>query len=110
MTTELGFYHFTKAGHDPELLPERILDEMTFAVYKKDSYSISGEFCIRWYDMGTQGIAPKLEAFSDSWEALSKFPKLLKYLAKNNENHISPEDVTEFLLKSGVVDKTFFTH
>lgn len=104
---ELGFYHFTKAGHDINNLPKGAVDEMSFSVYEKDTYSsVGAEFMIRWYVLGRNGIAPRLEVFSDSWALLAEFKDLLDYLVEHNGEHISPEELTVALVSMGVVDKT----
>jgi hypothetical protein len=64
-----------------------------------------GEFAIRWVDIGND-LVPQLQAFDDSWDALSQMPELIESLKEIDNQNYSQSDFNELLLRLGYEDKT----
>lgn len=65
-----------------------------------------GEFKLEWNDIGIQ-----LQAYNDSWEALSKMPELLELMAKLDSNEKEPtvDEFATLLKQLGYKDITEYT-
>lgn len=71
--------------------------------YYHENDSTDGEFQIEWNPVGI-----RLKSFSDSWEALSKMPELIAYLAEidRNEEELTIHEFAERLKEMGYRDIT----
>jgi len=65
----------------------------------------TGEFAIRWVKLGGK-ITPSIEAFDDSWEALSHFKDLLDEMTKIDSKDVSAKEFCEILKSLGIKDLT----
>ncbi len=67
-----------------------------------------GEFAIRWANIGDNTV-PQLQAYDDSWAALSEMPELIKVLAENDNKNLSQGEINSLLLSLGYEDTTSYT-
>lgn len=100
-----AFYQLSRAWYAPHTRKfDKYLDEIMIGFYSPDG-GTSGEFCMRWYDLGKY-IAPKLEAFDDSWHAFAQCSDLIAALAERDGQNITPSQCCDLLLSLGFVDRT----
>ncbi len=97
-------YYSTSALNEPD-----ISDEIMIGLYHPEG-GTSGEFAIRWVT-GLRGgkAVPRLEAFDDSWSALTQFHDLLAAMAEIDNQDTTPEAFAEILKNLGIVDRTLRT-
>lgn len=102
------FYHLSKAWYAAaNLTNPDILDEITIGFFSPDG-GTSGEFVIRWRKLG-DSFAARLEAFDDSWDALSNFKDLIDKLAELDETNPTPDEIAALLVECGIEDATPLT-
>src|SRR6185437_2306319 len=82
---------------------EGVTEEIMIGFYSHGG-GTSGEFAIRWIELGGYST-PRLEVFSDAWEALSHFRDLLDALACLPQR-ADPQTVIEVLRQLGLTDLT----
>jgi hypothetical protein len=101
-----SFYQLSRGWPEQRNSPnrDRYLDEIMIGFYAPSGAS-SGEFAIRWYDVG-KDIMPRLEAFDDSWHALSQCSDLIAALAQHDSETITPSMLCMILTDLGFVDRT----
>jgi len=101
-----SFYQLSRGWHQPReiTIKDRFLDEIMIGFYGPNG-STSGEFAVRWYDMG-DAIMPRLEAFDDSWHALSQCTDLILAMAERDNETMTPSQFCELLMGLGFVDRT----
>ncbi len=88
------------ANSQPE---HRWVEEIYF--YNDDPY---GEMAMRWYDLGSGNIAPRLEVYLQSafaYMALTNLQSILAHISAEKGN-IDPEQFCRILDRCGFVDKT----
>ena len=61
----------------------------------------SGEFAIRWRDIGLAFLSPRLECYDDGWSALANMPDLIAALAEIDGSSPSLNDVVGMLKDLG---------
>jgi len=61
---------------------------------------------MEWVMLGDNKGSAKLEAFYDSWEALSEFSDVISKMGMGSGKNISPEQFCDILLSLGFVDRT----
>ena len=86
------------------LTTDRCKDEIMVGFYCPDG-GTSGEFAIRWVEVGDH-FSPRLEAFDDSWSALSHFTDLLALMAQHDGENMTPEALCGLLMECGIKDQT----
>lgn len=96
-----GFYRSSKAWY-AEVCKDRL--NVNFGMYHKYG-GTSGEMSIEWIDLNNR-LVPRLQAFSDSWSALSLFPDLIQELAKVDSKDITEDQFVVILKKCGFQDLT----
>lgn len=104
-----GFHWLSQAWYNaPSLIGREFTDEINFGYFDPASHSggTTGEIMMRWYDLGSAGIAPRLEAFDDAWHALFTFQDVLAALAERDGKNITPKQFVELLTSLGFVDLT----
>lgn len=102
------YIHMTEAWFHTSLgdsTSEKYLDEIMFGFYSPDG-GTSGEMGMRWYDLGSHGLTPRLEVFGDAWHALAQFKDVIDALAKLDETNITPKEFCALLEKCGFTDRT----
>lgn len=62
---------------------------------------------MRWHDLGDY-VTPRLEAFGDSWNALSLFCDVIQELANLDSERITEQEFVNILLKCGFEDLTAY--
>lgn len=80
-------------------------EEFLIALYDEEM-NTTGEFAIRWVDLGKWGSAPRIEAFNDAWHVLPHFKDVLDKLAEPVHEGITPSDLRLLLLGCGLIDMT----
>lgn len=100
------FIHLSRAYYAPVILAAKknVVDEINIGFYHPEG-GTSGEFHISWIKLGC-GIAPRLEAFNDSWDALWQFRDVLEKMAAIDGQNITPDEFCHLLLSCGVEDVT----
>jgi hypothetical protein len=84
----------------------RQVEEIMIGMYHPDG-GTSGEFGVRWLDIGTKLPEPRLEVFSDGWSALvTQFGDLLARLARLDGESIQPDEFAAMLRELGIIDRT----
>lgn len=76
---------------------------ITFGLYNNHG-GTSGEMGIRWHDLFRSGSCARLEAFEDSWSALSSFSDVIQKLGKVDSDKITPDEFKSILLSCGFVE------
>ena len=73
-----------------------------------DNIKYIGEFSICWYHLKDGLVAPKLEAFDDSWAALGACPDVIKEFAaiSSFDKSHTVEEVVAVLKRCGIIDGT----
>ena len=102
------FTHLSRAWYGEACLRDRLagcVDEITIGMYDLTGGGTSGEFAIRWIELGGENV-PRLEAFSDSWDALGQFRDLLAELARLDSTNPTPSKICEVLVSLGIEDAT----
>lgn len=91
-----------------------VLDECYAEVmvgFFNDEGGTAGEFGFRWQMLGGKP-ACRLEAFSDSWNALSRMPELMNWMKSWDQlfqnNTPEPEDLIAWLKLNGFRDETSY--
>lgn len=114
-----GFSYYNETWYRASRpLREGVVHEMTVGVYHEEG-GTTGEFSLRWYDLSSsfgQRRPPSLriEAFDDSFEALTDMGDFLDYLRSvarsgsegQRVGSVSPQEVMEALKKLGFKDQT----
>lgn len=78
----------------------------------------TGEFAIRWHRVGGESV-PRLEVFSDAWEALQQFGDVLEGMAAlgagrprlrfgRRSAQITEQSIVDLLLRCGLTDLTAY--
>lgn len=102
-----GFSQLSKAWYgEVNLKNAKYSDQITIGFYHPDG-GTTGEFEIRWEELGGK-LTPKLTAYDDSWDALSKMPELISKLADLDERDVSPDDFSMVLREIGFEDFTAY--
>lgn len=84
----------------------RGIDEITFGFYHPGQGS-TGEMTIHWHDLRAHHPpVPRLEAFDDSWSALSQFKDVIDKLAELDDTSPTVAQVAEVLTQCGFIDNT----
>lgn len=100
------FVQLSRAWYADVCLPMKdAVDEVNVGFFAPDG-STTGEFCVKWIDLGSHGLAPRLEVFNDAWDALWQFRDVLEKMAGVDGQDISPEEFCELLKSCGVKDAT----
>ncbi len=90
-----------------------ITEEISFGLYASEG-GTSGEMMMRWHKLG-ETIYPRLECYSDAWDALSTFADILPKLAafdsdrnvfSESSPRMTPDQFCELLLGAGFEDMT----
>lgn len=100
-----GFYWTKKAWYSKRSMLEHHKHEVMFGLYCEDG-GTNGEAAMHWVDLGTYGLAARLEAFQDSWEMLASMPDLVAKLGELNGKRVTEEQFIETLLELGFEDIT----
>lgn len=98
-----GFYVLSQAWYGNANMRDT-KEEIMMGIYHPDG-GTTGEFAIRWIDLGGSDYAPRLEVFGDAWSALPLFHELLAWLPMLTKK-VEPLEVITALLAWGVTDKT----
>jgi len=61
----------------------------------------SGEFAIRWRDIGLAAPVPRLEVYDDGWSALANMPELIAALAEIDGQNATVDKIVELLKSLG---------
>ena len=81
-----------------------IVDEFMVGMYHPDG-GTSGEFSFTW-EVLMGDISIKMQAYNDSWSALSQFSDLLDKMSEIDDQNISPKEFAELLTTLGIEDMT----
>lgn len=99
-----GFSHFGGAWYGrKKVLPTE--DRINVGFYSETSGGTTGEFAITWVDLGSK-LAPRIECFSDAWDAITHFQDFLAALAEIDNTDPTPVEVCEILRRLGIKDLT----
>ena len=69
----------------------------------------SATFDIKWVDLGSAGLCPEINAFSDAWIGLFSLPELIDQFKKWNDENPTIDEFAEFLLSIGFEESRFWT-
>lgn len=81
------------------------VDEVCFGFRHKKG-GTTGEMYMRWYHSSNSSIVPRLEAWDDSWDALSRFCDVIAGLGALDDQSITPARFCELLDACGFKDVT----
>ena len=88
------------------------LPEFSFGYYEPDPYVSTegpyGDLQMRWIDLGDYGLAPRLEAFVDSWLVLAACLDVFAAIADSGNKSITPEKFMDVLKQLGFADLTAY--
>jgi len=107
MGSTLGFIHLKEAHYADSALSERsdgLLDEITVGKYDDDG-GCRWEFCLCWYDCIGMN-SPRLEIYSDAWEAFSECKEMWAFFTEWSEDALSPDFLSRHLRGLGFEDRT----
>lgn len=102
------FYHLSRAWYKDVLENQEYIDEVTFGLYCEQG-GTTGEMAVRWYELISNELSPRLECFSDAWYVLSQFKDIIDAMAEFDDRKtkaISPEEFCRLLIKCGFEDLT----
>lgn len=103
------FIHLKRAWYaDSALKGMDYDDEVLVSIYDGDD--TLGEVMMRWYFLGGYtGDAPRIEAFNDSFRALSSMSDVLDKLISLGKRNFTPEEYSDILKVHGYTDVTPLT-
>jgi hypothetical protein len=101
-----GFYIHGKSWYAKSSPLVGCVEEIMIGMYAPEGGS-TGEFAVRWIDIGGRQPAPRLEVFDDAWHALaSRFGDLLTWMATVDRDNVTPSAFAANLRAMGVEDRT----
>ena len=106
--TERAFYWSSRAWYAGSIPRGAESAEIMFGMYDTGQGGCTGEMGMRWHDLGSGKVAPRLESFDDSWSALALFSDLLSDMAENDGENITQEGFVEMLKRHGFKDMTSY--
>lgn len=83
-------------------------NEVLFGMYHKDG-GTTGEMRIVWKELSGR-LCPQLQAFDDSWSALSLFTDLIEKMGTIDNELIQEEDFCKLLDSCGFTDLTSYSN
>lgn len=97
-----GFYQHSRAWYaEASKLPSDVAEEVMIGLYA-DGGGCRWEFGIRWIRLPE--LTPRVEVFSDAWQAFAQVPELFTELTKLDR--LTPAECCGLLTRLGFVDKT----
>lgn len=84
-------------------LPDGAADDLLLQV--RDDGALLGELRVAWYSLNNE-LVPRLEVFSDGWQALAAMPDLLEVLAAYDGENVTPAGLCTELVALGFADVT----
>ena len=105
-----GFTHLSRSWYSKiikdTLLKQNVVDEVAFGYYYLDG-GTAGEMIMEWIMLdNTKVPIARLNAFEDSWNALSQFTDLIQEMGKVDNCYIQPKEFCDLLIKCGFKDRT----
>lgn len=100
-----AFTHLNRSWYSAYGRDMSVIDQVMFGYYSPEG-GTSGEMAMRWYDLGGDAPAPRLEVYGDAWHALSTFADVVTALAEHDNDDISPAYFCAMLTVCGFVDRT----
>lgn len=99
-----GFTHFGGSWYGRNVHPTE--DRISIGFYTVDGNGgTTGEFSVQWRELSRKAV-PRLECFSDAWDALTHFQDFLSELAKLDDSDPTPEQVCALLRELGIRELT----
>jgi len=95
-----GFHIFSRAHYARAGQPKEIM----IGLYHSEG-GTSGEFAIRWHDIGSQKSFPRLEIFDDAWKVFFDMPELCGLSTLTGKN-ADEQQIIDFLIAAGFKDLT----
>lgn len=99
-----GFYILSESWYAEAAKEAGVSERLTVGIYHECG-GTTGEFSIRWIEVCGKFV-PRLEAFSDAWDALAHFRDLLTWMASVDSQRVTPQQFTEQLRSLGFKDMT----
>lgn len=97
-----GYYRFSKAWYATDT--DRREPSIGLGMYYPDG-STTGELSIKWQSVNNK-LVPQLQAFDDSWKALSTFSDLFEKMAKWDDQNMNEKQFAALLNEFGFTDLT----
>ena len=101
-----GFHHMSATYYGREMLRGMdYSDEVVIGFYDEQGGGTSGEFTIKWVTLGGESV-PKLQLFSDAWDALFQMQDLMAALSELDASDPAPSQICDLLIGLGFTDFT----
>ena len=79
-------------------------------MYDLEDGGTTGEFHVKWHDLGGMKSAARVEIFEDVFSLFKEMPTLFKWLSEIDGQNPSEEFIYNGLLKLGFTDMTEYKH